>query len=305
MTSNEGTLPSESEGQLHVSATEDRLETEATSVHDSVNEAINNDDDVRQRELVETLRQKMRKNWLENNNSSTPAIRKIPSTKECREVVEAVNGILKEFETRNLTELNRLVYVAAKTIEEHVMNERRSDSRSIPPWKRRLKNNIETLRREVNQLSAAKRENGRLPQAVYRKYQLHSHNINHAIEHAKQRLTALSHRLQRYEARNEQYRINTLFRKRPQKVFEGFRRGNQEAKETIPNKDETMKFWEEIWSVPVQHNEDAPWLQNIEEDNRSLPTQALIKVTEADPGSTKLDITLKLFDDLAILFKAL
>ena len=232
--------------------------------------------------VVDAMRQKLVKNWRENNDSSTRAIRKIPSTKDCKQVVEVVNGILKEFNTSNLTELNRLVYTAAKTIEEEIMEERRSDSQSTPPWKRRLVNKIETLRREVNQLTAARRDNGRLPQAVYRKYHLHSYNINHAVEHAKQRLTALSHRLQRYEARNEQYKINTLFRKRPQKVYEQFRRGNQETNKTMPNKDSTMKFWEEIWNVPVQHKEEAQWLRKIEEENRTLPTQEIIQVTEAD-----------------------
>ena len=44
-------------------------------------------------------------------------------------------------------------------------------------------------------------------------------DISSAIEEVKQKLTAVSHRLKRYDARNDQYRINKMFRENPQKVY--------------------------------------------------------------------------------------
>ena len=174
------------------------------------------------------------------------------------------------------------MYATAKTIEEMVMKEKTTQRMTIPPWKLRLMKTIENLRKDVNRLMAAKRDNGKLPQGVCRKYNLHNSNIDTAIERAKQRLTALSHRLQRYQARNEQYRINNLFQRNPHKVFEGLDEQKMSAKQTSPNKEEVSKYWKDIWSVSVHHKSEAAWLQNIHDDNEALPTQSSIHITEDD-----------------------
>ena len=116
---------------------------------------------------------------------------------------------------------------------------------------------------------------------MYRKYRLEHRHINDAIEDAKQRLIAISHRLKRYDARNEQFLINKQFQNNPQKVYKQFRK-ESDKKSSFPNKDATMRYWRDIWERPVDYNENASWLNEITEDNQHTREQRSVQLTERD-----------------------
>ena len=69
---------------------------------------------------------------------------------------------------------------------------------------------------------------------IKRQYQRNQRPISEAIEIAKQRLIALSHRLKRYDTRNEQFLINRQFINNPQKVYKEFRI-EKSQEERVPN----------------------------------------------------------------------
>ena len=211
-------------------------------------------------------------------------IRRIPANEKAKQLIAKINDIMKSMHTNDVTDLNELVYAAALTIEEEMIEKKKGFDRpnNLPPWKRRLMSSIETLRKDVNRLMAFKKNEGRLHRTVYEKYHLYTQGINHAIEDAKQRLIALSSRLRRYEARNEQFKINALFRTNQRKVFKNFRNERKNEEREIPNREETKDFWEKLWSKPARHNEAASWISDLEEDTRNIPRQQKIIITEGD-----------------------
>ena len=185
-----------------------------------------------------------------HNHEQRPAIKKIDSSVESHRMVADVNLVVGAVATNNITELNTLIYAAAKLVEKCVHGDRRGDQRSserpsMPPWKIRMTKNIEGLRQDVNRLTSAKCNNGRIPYYLHRKYRLDARGINEALEDAKQRLIALSHRLKRYEERNKQYRMNKLFQSNPRKVYQQLRgRDNDDVE--LQDKELTRNYWQEL-----------------------------------------------------------
>ena len=146
-------------------------------------------------------------------------IRKIRVNKETIKLIEQAEVVTRSIPTHDITGVNTLIYSAAKAIEERVYSENDTRNGRIPPWKRRLQKQIEALRREVSQFKSHMDSNGRLPHYMIRKYDMNIRDIDEVYEDAKQRLIAISHRLKRYEDRNEQFKINKLFQQNPKRVY--------------------------------------------------------------------------------------
>ena len=224
---------------------------------------------------------------LYRNHADRPTIRKVYTDASLVQVIQQVNVAAAHVRTANLTELNALLYAAAKVIEESVTRERchhreNHQENATPPWKRRLESKISIARTEVNRLKAAKEKNGRIPPYMFHKYHMDSRSINEVLEDAKQRLIALSHRLRRYEKRNEQFRINKQFRSNPQKVYRQFKCQVKTEDEEKINAAEMKKYWQEIWERPVSHNHEAGWLSDIETKCEAISPQQSISVTGSD-----------------------
>ena len=78
-----------------------------------------------------------------------------------------------------------------------------------------------------------------------------------ALEDAKQRLLALSHRLRRYEARCEQYRQDRIFTSCPGKLYNSFK-NTSTTDDAIPDKSDVffsfgMEFGEHQGCIIFQH----------------------------------------------------
>ena len=48
---------------------------------------------------------------------------------------------------------------------------------------------------------------------------------------------------------------------------------------TVPNVDESRKFWSKIWESTVEHNDDAEWLRGIETELSKVKKQHDVKIT--------------------------
>jgi len=91
-------------------------------------------------------------------------------------------------------------------------------------------------------MESARKGKSRIEAVIVKQY---NRNVclKSAIEDAQQRLTAISHRLQRYTARTEQYKINRMFNTQPGRVYSNFRNQNNKEEAEIPDKEETYRFW--------------------------------------------------------------
>ena len=202
-------------------------------------------------------------------------------------LVSQANQAIRNISTENITETNKLMYATAKTIEKricpHVARKKPTETRShIPPWQRRLEDKIKNIRKDISKMTAAKTGKHHLTWTVNRRYWVQERGIDHAVEDAKQRLTALSHRIQRYKARKEQYRTNKLFRTQPGRIYQELKDPKSNQAQPVPDKKETEEFWKNIWGVAKQHNSEAAWIQDIKDQNKDIPQQPSMEISVDD-----------------------
>ena len=99
-------------------------------------------------------------------------------------------------------------------------------------------------------------------------------------EYLKQRVAALGARIRRYNEAAKRRQDERLFEKN-QKLF--FRKLEvQEVKQLstkLPSEQEAFNFWSNIWSDDVNYNENASWLEEIENNTLNVPEMPSCIVT--------------------------
>ena len=111
---------------------------------------------------------------------------------------------------------------------------------------------------------------------ICKKHHVKKKGVKVVMEELKQRITAKAAKIDRYEKRINQFRINRMFSSNQKRVFVELN-GEVIKENTVPNADESRKFWSEIWDNPVEHNDDAEWLREIETESKGVSKQDDIK----------------------------
>ena len=203
---------------------------------------------------------------------------------ELGKVNEAVKGI----QTHNITELTSLLYAAAYATTERMgmLKERRGRRTDEPFWKRRVKRNIDTWRKDLSKIEEVRRGNKKLKQRerdrLNRKYHLEERwtmYVSGMLKH--QKIKAGGMKVKRYDERCQQFKRNHLFRTN-QKLFYETLDENKQGETALPDHEEATSFWKKIWSEEVSHNEKASWLEDVELEFSTTEKQADINITEGD-----------------------
>ena len=119
-----------------------------------------------------------------------------------------------------------------------------------------------------------------LVKTLREKYKVTEKGYNVVIEELKQRITANSMKIKRYDDRCDQFRQNRLFTSNQQKLFQELEENKGEI--LIVTEDERSKsFWSSIWSESKVYNDQADWLNDIEENLGTIKKQETLTVTEA------------------------
>ena len=218
------------------------------------------------------LRQKIMQNMLITNRCRLPILRHV-ATKKLAEVVKEANEVVSTIATESITKTNQLLYSTAYVVTEELgckvsRKNQVAAAKDEPPWKRRLQCKIKTLRADVSSLEHLKAnilQNRHTKKRLIQKYQLERKTVTEVAEELKQRIRATAEKVERYEARIEQFRQNRLFRTDQQRFYQQLNTGNQSSDE-IPDKNKTTKFWSELWDNPVEHNKNAAWIQSVENE---------------------------------------
>ncbi|XP_055077834.1 uncharacterized protein LOC129456254 [Periophthalmus magnuspinnatus] len=126
--------------------------------------------------------------------------------------------------------------------------------RQTPPWKRRLEAQIKTARREVSQLSEAKK--GNMKKQVPKRYS--QMPIDEALETAKQRLQTLASRLKRYSRENEAKRLNHPVSSQPAHMY-AQEQGNNIRGDILRPDTEQQTDCE-----PPPNSQDSGWTGDLE-----------------------------------------
>ena len=115
--------------------------------------------------------------------------------------------------------MNNLIYAAAKTIAELMVKKfekkvKRKKKKEAPPWKIRLTNKVNKLRKDFSVLTEGKNQkirNIRIIAEMTKRYNPKKNPIKSCTEELKQDITAISHKIQQYTARCETYCQNKMF----------------------------------------------------------------------------------------------
>ena len=179
-----------------------------------------------------------------------------------------INRVLTTIPTSTLEETNRLMYAAASLITTQMgykitPNGRKREER-VPRWKIRLQNNINNWRKDISNLENLKNrklKKRRVKNELIYKYFKYDKSIKQVIEELKQRIIATSKKIERYEGRTKQYKENRLFQTNQKRFYQQLEGKNITT--ITPDSQETLTFWKNIWSEPVEYNKEATWLNQI------------------------------------------
>ena len=82
----------------------------------------------------------------------------------------------------------------------------------------------------------------------------------------KQNLTVESEKLKRRKSICERKYVNRIFKVSPKKIYREMRDGSKIKVSRMPEQSKVEDFWSSIWSIPLQHNAEAHWLNEIREE---------------------------------------
>ena len=217
---------------------------------------------------------------------------RLPSLRSCdraklRAEVGNVNEATKRIETHNITELNSLMYAAAYvTTEKMGMLKKRKERRNEEPfWMRRIKQTIETSRKDLSKIEEIRRGNMRLKQRererLNRKYHLEENGTLYVSDMLKQKIKAGAIKIKRYDERCQQFKQNQQFQTNQKRFYDTLDGKKREEREQ-PDPIEATTFWRKIWSEEIIHNEQASWLEQVEQEFSSIDVQEDINITMED-----------------------
>ena len=96
------------------------------------------------------------------------------------------------------------------------------------------------------------------------------------IESLKQQVTAVAHKIRRYDKRCLQYHQNRLFSTNPKRLF-----NPRASSMDVPEASEALNFWRALWEKSKVHNCSAEWIRSVEADLNSLTRQTNLQITLA------------------------
>ena len=99
--------------------------------------------------------------------------------------------------------------------------------------------------------------------------------MNNVIEELKQRLSAKTAKIRRYEQRIEQYKQNRMFRYDQKRVYQSFS-GDNHREEVKPDAQLCTAFWRDIWGNEKYHNKSAEWLKDLRAEKDSVHQENVV-----------------------------
>ena len=87
--------------------------------------------------------------------------------------------------------------------------------------------------------------------------------MNVVIEELKQRITAFTAKVTRYQERVDSYRQNRLFESNQRQFYRDLDQEEERCDNDQSVAEESKQFWGNLWSQSADHKKDAKWLQDL------------------------------------------
>ena len=194
--------------------------------------------------------------------------RNIDQTK-LREETAKVNKIIAAVTPNTITDIRDILQAGAILVGELVgAKEPTTRAEKAPYWKRRIEGDLKRLRKDLGRIEAWfkgkwKRCKAGAKEELDRRYRLKAKGFNTTMEEIKQRIVAKASKIKRYTNRIKQFNDNKLFNANQSRFFKNLEGG--EGNTIAPNPQEATQFWSNIWAKSVNHNENAEWIERVEE----------------------------------------
>ena len=182
--------------------------------------------------------------------------------RKLRDITKKVNAVIRHIETDDVAQTNKRAKATALSIAKAVgVKKCKTGQKKEPWWKRRTESDMTNLGRDINRLERERRgeTGGKGKEKIKElnaKYRVKKKGINLVVEELKQRLIAKKTKVKRYEQRISQFRQNQLFQVNQKQVYKDLN-GEKQGDRIIPNSEDSIKFWSDIWSIRKEHNQHA------------------------------------------------
>ncbi|XP_044757750.1 uncharacterized protein LOC123315910 [Coccinella septempunctata] len=227
-----------------------------------------------------------------------PKIPRLQHSKHVLDTVKTMNLVLSTHldNVESLTKMVDVVYAAAVTVcENHGENPKEPHKYhrpTEPPWKVRLESRIVFMRKKIGvmhtYLSSPSPSNKTIKAVrklaseyrVKRRDPEFKDKINIICDSLKQKIKALGNRIRRYNERTKRYKNNRLFFHNPKQFFRNLGEGEVMDNNHL-NHQEAHKFWSDVWSGSVAHDNGAYWIDEAQSQIPKTQMDSLV-VTESD-----------------------
>ena len=168
--------------------------------------------------------------------------------------------------------------------EEVGMKKSNAKKKKEPLWKRRIPTDISRLRKDLSRIEAWcagrwKKDKKKEKDWLDQKYGLRRKGFTLVMEEPKQRITAKTTKVKRYDNRIKKFQDNKNFETNQGRFFKNLE-GKEERKKP-PNAEDATAFSKGIWSTKVEHKVDAEWIDKAKEKMPS-EKQDTVKITKDD-----------------------
>ena len=192
--------------------------------------------------------------------------------------VDLVDGVMHNLVEQGMgvTQVNRLLYAGGAVVALRLGLKLGAGKKRLakkPWWQRRIEKSIEMWRghlSRVEEIRKGHKVGEKIRAELERKYQLTERGALSVSTFLKNKIQAGSTKIRWHEDKNGARRQNTLFRNNQKQLFKELRGGTDGATGEVPDADESKLFWEGIWSVEKEHNDEASWLGNVREQMKGV-----------------------------------
>nr|XP_054761414.1 uncharacterized protein LOC129267815 [Lytechinus pictus] len=247
-------------------------QTEATAQFQSKLDPTTNRLDEEQEEIKMILLE-IKEGLTQGERPTPPNLKRIPREKLLIET-QKVNDVIKFITSDSIEDTNDLIYAGAVLVTERLCVRKQENTRKhcLPPWKRRLDNQIKGWRTDLSRLTEINLGKADINDFKYleEKYSIRRKGRKIVVEELKQRITSTTAKVKRYTDRVSQYRQNSLFENNQKRFYQEI---NGKMKDEVPPPDAAIAFWSNIWSQPHNHNQEAMWLKTTKEECATIVAQ--------------------------------
>ena len=153
---------------------------------------------------------------------------------------------------------------------------KRSGNEVKPGWEIRIESRIEVIRRklsytyvliECNKNQRHTKNQKNIRRRIEKQYgKTTTSKLEQIQSQLKQELKVESQKLRKRKKIRERRYINRVFKLAPKTVYRSPKGEGKKPIKDMPSKEEVSNFWSQLWEIPVQHNEDADWMNTLKEE---------------------------------------